>query len=32
MARLIDWGAGALTTDYPDRAQAVMAAKGLALA
>lgn len=24
MARLIGWGVGALTTDYPDRAQAVM--------
>jgi glycerophosphoryl diester phosphodiesterase len=32
MARLIDWGVGALTTDYPDRARAVMADKGLALA
>ncbi len=29
MARLIDWGVGALTTDYPDRAQRVMAAMGL---
>jgi glycerophosphoryl diester phosphodiesterase len=26
MARLIDWGVGALTTDYPDRARAVIAA------
>jgi glycerophosphoryl diester phosphodiesterase len=25
MARLIGWGVGALTTDYPDRARAVMA-------
>lgn len=24
MARLIDWGVGALTTDYPDRARAVI--------
>lgn len=32
MARLIDWGVGALTTDYPDRARAVMAEKGIALA
>ncbi|MCB8873993.1 glycerophosphodiester phosphodiesterase [Acidisoma silvae] len=32
MARLLDWGVGALTTDYPDRARAVMAAKGIALA
>lgn len=32
MARLIDWGVGALTTDYPDRAHAVMAAKGVSLA
>jgi len=31
MARLIDWGVGALTTDYPNRARAVMAAKGVAL-
>lgn len=32
MARLIDWGVGALTTDYPDRARAVMAEKGVDLA
>lgn len=32
MARLIDWGVGALTTDYPDRARAVMAEKGISLA
>lgn len=32
MARLLDWGVGALTTDYPDRARAVMADKGVALA
>jgi glycerophosphoryl diester phosphodiesterase len=32
MARLIGWGVGALTTDYPDRARAVMAEKGIALA
>lgn len=32
MARLIDWGVGALTTDYPDRARDVMAAKGIGLA
>jgi glycerophosphoryl diester phosphodiesterase len=25
MARLIGWGVGALTTDYPDRARAVLA-------
>ncbi|MCB8879018.1 glycerophosphodiester phosphodiesterase [Acidisoma cellulosilytica] len=31
MARLLDWGVGALTTDYPDRARAVMAEKGIAL-
>jgi glycerophosphoryl diester phosphodiesterase len=31
MARLIDWGVGAVTTDYPDRARAVMAAAGLPL-
>ena len=29
MARLIGWGVGALTTDYPDRARSVMTAKGL---
>jgi glycerophosphoryl diester phosphodiesterase len=29
MARLIDWGVGALTTDYPDRARRVLAEKGL---
>lgn len=32
MARLIGWGVGALTTDYPDRAHAVMAEKGIARA
>jgi glycerophosphoryl diester phosphodiesterase len=32
MARLLDWGVGALTTDYPDRARAVMAEKNVALA
>jgi glycerophosphoryl diester phosphodiesterase len=32
IARLIDWGVGALTTDYPDRARAVMAEKGVSLA
>lgn len=32
MARLLDWGVGALTTDYPDRARIVMAEKGVALA
>jgi len=32
MARLVDWGVGALTTDYPDRARAVMAEKGVSLA
>lgn len=32
MARLIDWGVGALTTDYPDVARMVMAGKGIALA
>ncbi|HEX3983750.1 MAG TPA: glycerophosphodiester phosphodiesterase family protein [Acidisoma sp.] len=32
MARLIGWGVGALTTDYPDRARAVMAEKGIVLA
>ena len=31
MARLIDWGVDGLITDYPDRARAVMAAKGLPL-
>ncbi len=29
MARLIGWGVGALTTDYPDRARSVMTARGL---
>ena len=28
MARLIGWGVGALTTDYPDRATAVLASSG----
>lgn len=32
MARLIDWGVGALTTDYPDRARALMAEKRISLA
>lgn len=32
MARLMDWGVGALTTDYPDRARAVMAEKRISLA
>jgi glycerophosphoryl diester phosphodiesterase len=32
MARLLDLGVGALTTDYPDRARTVMAEKGVALA
>jgi glycerophosphoryl diester phosphodiesterase len=32
MARLIDWGVGALTTDYPDRARSVVAEKGVAVA
>jgi glycerophosphoryl diester phosphodiesterase len=31
MARLIGWGVGALTTDYPDRARAVMAQMGVKL-
>jgi glycerophosphoryl diester phosphodiesterase len=31
MARLIDWGVGALTTDYPDRARRVLAEKGLSV-
>jgi glycerophosphoryl diester phosphodiesterase len=31
MARLIGWGVGALTTDYPDRARAVMAELGVPL-
>jgi glycerophosphoryl diester phosphodiesterase len=31
MARLIDWGVDGLITDYPDRARAVMASKGLPL-
>ncbi len=31
MRRLIGWGVGALTTDYPDRARAVMAEMGAAL-
>jgi glycerophosphoryl diester phosphodiesterase len=31
MARLIGWGVGGLTTDYPDRARAVMTAAGLPL-
>ena len=32
MARLIGWGVGALTTDYPDRAMAVMAKLGVSAA
>ncbi|GAB0113758.1 glycerophosphodiester phosphodiesterase family protein [Acidisoma sp. C75] len=32
IARLIDWGVGALTTDYPDIARAVMAGKGIGCA
>jgi glycerophosphoryl diester phosphodiesterase len=31
MARLVDWGVDGLITDYPDRARAVLAAKGLPL-
>ena len=32
MARLIGWGVGALTTDYPDRATAVLAELGVSAA
>jgi glycerophosphoryl diester phosphodiesterase len=31
MARLIRWGIGAMTTDYPDRARAVLASSGTAM-
>jgi glycerophosphoryl diester phosphodiesterase len=31
MRRLIGWGVGALTTDYPDRARAIVAEGGLSL-
>jgi glycerophosphoryl diester phosphodiesterase len=31
MARVIDMGVDGLVTDYPDRARAVIAAKGIAL-
>ncbi|HEX8664449.1 MAG TPA: glycerophosphodiester phosphodiesterase [Beijerinckiaceae bacterium] len=31
MARLVDWGVDGLITDYPDRARAALAAKGIPL-
>jgi glycerophosphoryl diester phosphodiesterase len=31
MTRLIDWGVGALTTDYPDRARTLLTEKGVSL-
>jgi glycerophosphoryl diester phosphodiesterase len=31
MTRLIDWGVGALTTDYPDRARTLLVEKGVSL-
>jgi glycerophosphoryl diester phosphodiesterase len=29
MARLVDWGVDGLITDYPDRARAVLAERGI---